>query len=117
LRGARQQPSEFAQGARGLREATLIASEISVIIPGRRSRSSRSPVFRNTEPPYTYTAVPKNAGMYEDPGKAGAENPNMCRTMPLQSRVGMLSSNVIQNRSRNIATLCPSCRSCAAGAP
>jgi hypothetical protein len=31
----------------------------------------------------------------------------MCCTIPLHRRVGMLSSNVIQNLSRNIATLCP----------
>ena len=33
-------------------KATEMASEISVIIPGNRSRSSWSPPLRNTEPPY-----------------------------------------------------------------
>jgi 2,4-dienoyl-CoA reductase-like NADH-dependent reductase (Old Yellow Enzyme family) len=37
--------------ARLKKNATLIASEISVIIPGRRSRSSRMPPARNTHPP------------------------------------------------------------------
>jgi len=46
--------------------------------------------------------------MYEDTGKVGAEKPNMCCTIPLHRTVGMLSSNVIQNRSRNMATLWPS---------
>ena len=37
--------------ARLKKKATLIAKEMSVIIPGRRSRSSRSPPARNTQPP------------------------------------------------------------------
>ena len=32
-------------------KATVIASEISVIIPGRRSRSSPAAPFRKTQPP------------------------------------------------------------------
>ena len=56
-------------------------------------------------PRYTYTAVPKIACMEADLAKTGAANPATCCTIPLQARVGMLSSKVIQNRSRNIATL------------
>ena len=37
--------------ARLKKKATLIAREISVIIPGSRSRSSRTPAARKTQPP------------------------------------------------------------------
>ena len=50
----------------------MIASEMSVIIPGSRSRISRAAPWRNTHPPYANAAVPNTAGMYVEPGKRGA---------------------------------------------
>jgi hypothetical protein len=43
-----------------------------------------------------------------DPGKRGAAS------RALQTRVGTASNSVSQNRSRNLSTLWPACRSCAA---
>jgi hypothetical protein len=45
--------------------------------------------------------------MYADPGNTAAVKRNQAWIMSLHTRVGTLSSNVIQNRSRNISTLCP----------
>ena len=52
--------------------ATVMASEISVIMPGVRSRSSRAAPCRNTQPPYRKTSDPNTAGMTPLPWKAGA---------------------------------------------
>lgn len=91
--------------------ATVIAREMSVIIPGSRPRSSPMAPFRNGCPPYTKTAVPNAGAIHCEPGNIGALNPNARSSMCPQITVGTVSARVIQNRSRNIATLCPACLS------
>ncbi len=51
--------------------ATMIASEIRVIIPGWRSRISGTAPRMKTSPPYRKIAVPRTAGTYWIPGTAG----------------------------------------------
>src|SRR5262249_9685962 len=53
------------------------------------------------------------AGMYEDPGNTGGVNPNHSWMISLHTSVGIVSSRLSQNRSRNISTLWPACRPCA----
>jgi hypothetical protein len=52
--------------------ATTIASEIRVIIPGCRSRSSDWAPRRKTSPPYRKTIVPRTAGRYAEPTNVGS---------------------------------------------
>jgi hypothetical protein len=85
--------------------ATEMASAISVIIPGRRSRSSLIAPLMNGVPPYKNTAVPNTAGIHWDPGNCGAVNGSSCWSMWPHTSVGMVSSSEIRNLSRNIATL------------
>ena len=53
-------------------KATRMASEMSVIIPGWRARTSASPPRRKTVPPYRKMTVPRIGGMRSLPGKSGA---------------------------------------------
>jgi hypothetical protein len=53
-------------------KATTMASEMSVIIPGCRSRSSAAAPRMNTRPPYRKTAVPRSAGATSTTGDAGS---------------------------------------------
>ena len=53
-------------------KATRIAIEMSVIIPGCRSRSSGTAPRRKTLPPYAKTSEPRSAGMRSEPGNEGA---------------------------------------------
>ncbi len=55
--------------------ATAIASAMSVIIPGSRSRSSRAAPRMNGVPPYAKTIVPRTGASQVEPGKAGACHP------------------------------------------
>jgi hypothetical protein len=66
---ARSSPSCTIQEKRN---ATVMASAIRVIIPGRRSLSSRHAPWRNTQPPYRNTAVASTGGIQSDPGNSGA---------------------------------------------
>jgi hypothetical protein len=59
----RASPGYPSVTARLKKNATLIAREISVIMPGSRSRSSRIAPPMNTQPPYRKTAVPKTGAM------------------------------------------------------
>ncbi len=52
--------------------ATTIASEMRVIIPGWRLRSSPAAPFRKTSPPYAKMIVPSTGGIHSEPGKTGA---------------------------------------------
>jgi hypothetical protein len=91
--------------------ATPIASAMSVIIPGKRARSSRAAPRRNGAPPYTKSAVPRTGGIHVDPGNAGACQPVADASMWPQTIVGSVRTRATQNRVRNIATLCPAWRS------
>ena len=66
-------PSQPSVTAMLYKNATVMAREISVIIPGSRAFSSPSAPLRKTSPPYRKTAEPKSTGTYSDKGKAGAE--------------------------------------------
>src|SRR4051794_9542705 len=69
----RSEPGNPKVTARLNPNATMIASEMSVIIPGRRSRSSATAPRMNTEPPYPNTSAPNTAGTQRDaPGPPGA---------------------------------------------
>jgi hypothetical protein len=52
--------------------ATAMASEMSVIMPGSFARSSLHAPWTKTQPPYTKTNVPRTGPIQSDPGKAGA---------------------------------------------
>src|SRR6478672_5660993 len=85
--------------------ATVMASEISVIIPGSRSRISCTAPRKKTKPPYKKRIDPNTAGTYRDPGNAGAVNPNQSWTIGDHTTVGIVSKTEPQNLSRNIETL------------
>jgi hypothetical protein len=91
--------------------ATTIARLIRVIIPGCRARSSGTAPRRNTIPPYPKITVPISAGIRSLPGNSGASYPSHSWRSSLQSRTGIVSSKETRNRSRNIATEWPACRS------
>ena len=88
-----------------------MARPISVIIPGRRARSSRQAPWRNTTPPYRNTAVPNTGAIQRSPGTVGGMYPSTRGSMWPHTRVGTVSASEIQNLSRNIATLWPACSS------
>src|SRR5690625_7210631 len=70
----RSNPSTMPSETTALkRKATVIASEIRVIMPGRRLRSSWYPPLRHGQPPEKYTIVPNTAGMYADPVNGRSE--------------------------------------------
>jgi ubiquinone biosynthesis protein len=54
-------------------KATVIASEIKVIMPGIRSLSSPQALFKKTIPPYRKMTVPSTGSIHCEPGKLGAE--------------------------------------------
>ena len=62
----RSEPGKPNVTARLNPNATVIASEMSVIMPGKRSRSSVIAPRMNTQPPYANTSVPKTAGTQRD---------------------------------------------------
>ena len=49
------------------RNATVIASAMSIIIPGRRVRSSAAAPVRNGHPPHTYITVPRTGETHSRP--------------------------------------------------
>ena len=57
--------------AQEVTKATMIASEMSVIIPGWRSGSSPWAPRMKTMPPYRKMIVPRIAGTYSMPGTVG----------------------------------------------
>ena len=86
------------------RYAVVIATAMSVIMPGVRSAISRQAPWRNTHPPYTKTATPKTTGIHRAPGTAGGVNPSARGIISPHTSVGSVSTSVIQNLFRNIAT-------------
>jgi len=53
------------------RNATVIASPISSIIPGRRARSSLTAPLRNGEPPHAYMTEPSSGGTHASAPSVG----------------------------------------------
>ncbi len=92
-------------------KATTIAMPIRSIIPGWRSLASRTAPFRNGDPPYTKITVPRTGAIQSDPGKVGAVYPNQSWMVSLKKSTGRVRASDSQKRSRNIATLWPSCLS------
>jgi hypothetical protein len=91
-------------------KATVMPSEMRVIIPGKRSLSSRAAPCRNTRPPYAKTAVPKTGAIHDPPGPT-AWRPVRRANMWPHTIVGIVSAREIQNFLRNISTLWPACLS------
>src|SRR5439155_24651268 len=90
----RSEPGKPIVTARLNTNATLIASEMSVIIPGNRPRISPMAPLMNTQPPYAKTSVPKVAGIHRDAaGPPGAAYPNQSWTIGAQMIVGIDSTN------------------------
>ena len=85
-------------------KATVIAREMSVIIPGVLSAISPHAPFTKIHPPETYTAIPKTTGIQRAPGTAGGVNPSTRGIISPQMSVGTVSSSVTQNLFLNIAT-------------
>ncbi len=54
------------------RNATVMASPISSIIPGARERISLTAPVRNGRPPHTYITVPSTGATQRAPGKSGS---------------------------------------------
>jgi hypothetical protein len=87
------------------RNATEMARAMRVIIPGRRSRSSRIAPWTNTKPPYRKTAVPKTGEIHLTPGKCGAVYPNARCSMCPHTSVGIVRRKDSQNLRLNMAIL------------
>jgi hypothetical protein len=80
--------------------ATTSASEIRVITPGVRARSSAMAPVRNTRPPRTNTAMPNPAATYSLPGNRGPGSPRIsCRPVEKTS-VGIVRARQIKNSAR-----------------
>ncbi len=93
-------PSVVTQDATN---ATVIAIEISSIIPGRRDFSSLQPPVRNGCPPYTKITVPSTGAISPEPGKSGRVYPSRSANISLKNTTGTASARLIQNRSLNCA--------------
>jgi hypothetical protein len=64
-------------------KATVMAIEIRSIIPGRHSRASWRPPFRNGQPPQAKMKVPRTGAIHPDPGNRGIEKPSHIWTISL----------------------------------
>ena len=92
--------------------ATLIASVMSVIIPGSRSSISRQAPWMKTQPPYANTSAPNTAGTQRDAtGRQARNNRTSAESSGAHTNVGIESRSVPQNFCRNISTECPAWRS------
>jgi hypothetical protein len=60
-----------------------MAIEIRSIMPGRRSRASSKPPFRNGQPPHRKMKVPRTGAIHAEPAKRGMEKPNHIWTISL----------------------------------
>ena len=84
-------------------KATVIAIEISSIMPGRRAASSERPPVRNGQPPYRNITVPRTGEIQPAPVKSGTWYPSVWANISLNSTTGSASTRLIQKRSRNWA--------------
>jgi hypothetical protein len=64
-------------------KATMIAIDIRSIIPGRHSRASSNPPFRNGQPPQTKMKVPRTGATHPEPRNWGMEKPSHIWTISL----------------------------------
>ena len=91
--------------AQEAKNATVIASAISSIIPGLRLLSSLQAPVRNGLPPQTYMTVPSTAATH--PAQPGTEYPSSMANMGESPTTGAAMTRLIQNSRRNWPTWSP----------